>query len=116
MRLKRIRITCLAKHTHRGENSIRNGVSALILNPRLSNQKDDVKEWYLPRDLSTKLTRIRIAKVVQVTNSSAALYKGAYYTPAVAFHPSINMFVLRISKQFRSSVGLKAENEKTIPQ
>jgi len=106
---------CLAKHIRGGENSIRNGVSALILNPRLSNQKDDVKEWHLPRDLSIKLTRIRIAKVVQVTNSSVALYKGAYYTPAVAFHPSINMFVLRISKQFRPSTGLKAENEKTIP-
>lgn len=57
MCLKCIRIRCLAKHVFRGENlgSMKNGVSALILNPRLSNQKDDVKEQYQPCDLATKL-------------------------------------------------------------
>lgn len=32
-----------------------NEVSALILNPRLSHQKDHVKEQYLSRDPATKL-------------------------------------------------------------
>lgn len=55
-------------------------------------------------------------KIVQVTNSSAALYKGAYFTPAVAgVHCSINMFVLIISKQFKTSLWAKVEKKNTYP-
>lgn len=57
MCLKCIRIRCLAKYIYRGENlgAMENEVSAPILNPHLSHQKDHVKEQYLTHDPATKL-------------------------------------------------------------
>lgn len=42
-------------------------------------------------------------------------YKGAYFTPARALHHGINVFVLTISKEFRSSMGQKWRTNNTYP-
>lgn len=48
-------IRCPAKYKGKILGAMENEVSALILNPHLSHQKDHVKEQYLSRDPATKL-------------------------------------------------------------